>query len=184
MSRCSPSRPAVGMPVNAQRVRGMQPGDFARVLQLNHAAVHFLSPLDDARLAALHGMAACRRVGVDGAGQVRAFLLALREGAAYDSPNYRWFVQRHPQFLYVDRIVVADTHQGRGLGRMLYGELLAFARASGVATVTCEIDTDPPNPRSLRFHAAIGFRTVGTQCVGASRKRVALQALDMSPPAG
>lgn len=150
-------------------------GDFAAILALNAESVHFLSPLDAARLQHLHAQAAYHRVvEVDGA--VAAFLLALREDADYDSPNYRWFVQRYPEFLYVDRIVVSAAQHGRGLGALLYEDLFAFARTHGVRRVTCEFDLDPPNPASARFHARFGFHEVGTQWLGGGKKQVSLQA--------
>jgi len=159
-------------------IRDARPADFAHILALNQAHVHFLSPLDATRLACLHGQAAYHRVSDDGA--VGAFLLALREGQPYDSPNYRWFASRYPRFLYIDRIVIAADRQGRGLGRVLYDDLLAFSRASDVAVVACEIDQDPPNPTSMRFHQARGFREVGRQRVGAHQKRVSLQVLALA----
>ncbi|HQX58299.1 MAG: GNAT family N-acetyltransferase [Rhodoferax sp.] len=158
-------------------IRDAATADFAQILALNHAHVHFLSPLDADRLALLHAQAAYHRVSAESDAVVGAFLLALREGQSYDSPNYRWFASRYPHFLYIDRIVIATTQQRHGLGRLLYDDLLAFARTSGVGVVACEIDEDPPNPTSMRFHAARGFREVGSQVVGLRRKRVSLQTL-------
>ena len=108
-------------------------------------------------------------------GQVAAFLLAFREGTGYDSVNYRWFAGRYAHFLYIDRVVVGDAYRGQGLGRLLYDDLFARARHAGVPVVTCEFDIDPPNPVSARFHAAFGFREVGTQAVPPAGKRVSLQ---------
>jgi len=156
-------------------IRDAATRDFRAILGLNAESVHFLSPLDEARLLRLHAQAAYNRVvEIDGA--AAAFLLVLREGADYDSPNYRWFAQRYPQFLYIDRIVVAADRQGHGLAAMLYDDLLAFAKTTGVETLTCEFDLDPPNPASAKFHAHYGFREVGTQWLGGGKKQVSLQA--------
>ncbi len=160
-------------------VRDAGAADFARILRLNEESVHFLSPMDRDRLQSLHAMAAYHRVLADARGQAIAFLLALREGCAYDSPNYGWFARRLPRFLYIDRVVIAAQSQGRRLGRVLYDDLLAHAHANGVETVTCEFDTDPPNEPSRRFHASYGFRQIGTHRVGASHKEVGLQALQI-----
>ncbi len=165
-------------------IRDAHPDDFAQILALNAAHVHFLSPMDAARLALLHAQAAYHRVDADAQGVVGAFLLALREGQAYDSPNYRWFASRYPRFLYIDRIVITGAHQRRGLGRLLYDDLLAFARAGAMPVVACEIDEDPPNPVSMRFHQARGFHEVGSQHVGPQRKRVSLQILSLEPTHG
>jgi len=163
------------MKSDAARIRPAIAADFPAILALNAALVHFLSPLDAARLQALHAQAAYHRVAeIDGG--VVAFLLAFREGAAYDSPNYLWFAQRYSEFLYIDRIVVDPEQQGRGLGARLYDDLFAYAQIAGIATVTCEFDLDPPNPGSQKFHARFGFREVGTQWLAGGKKQVSLQA--------
>ena len=160
-------------------LRNAGPSDFARILALNHESVHFLSPLSMPRLEQLHRESACHRV-IEADGQVAAFLLAFREGCAYDSANYCWFAGRYAKFLYIDRVVVSRAQQGRGIGHRLYTELFAFARASDAGRVTCEFDIDPPNEPSRRFHERYGFREVGSQAV-ASGKRVSLQAASLAP---
>lgn len=159
-------------------VRDATPADFPAILALNEAFVSVLSPLDGERLARLHAQAALHRV-IEQDGRVGAFLLAFREGADYDSPNYRWFAQRHARFLYVDRIVVAGTTQARGAGTRLYSDVHALALRDGVPLITCEFDIEPPNPTSARFHARLGFREVGRQQLDGGGKVVSLQALDV-----
>jgi hypothetical protein len=139
----------------------------------------FLSPLTLARLAELHGRAACHRVAIDDR-KVLGFLLAFREHADYGSPNYRWFADRYARFLYVDRVVVSTAHQGRGLGGRLYEDLFSFAAKSAAERVVCEFDLDPPNEISRRFHARFRFRQVGTQWVAAGKKQVSLQEAAVS----
>ena len=156
-------------------IRDVRPDDFPAILALNAESVHFLSPLDKEKLRHLHAQAAHHRVvEIDGA--VAAFLLVLREGADYDSPNYRWFAGQYGQFLYIDRVVVDLRRQGQGLGARLYDDLIEFAKASSVAQLTCEYDLDPPNPASAGFHARYGFREVGRQWLGGGKKQVSLQA--------
>jgi len=113
------------MPVQTM-IRDAAPEDFAAILALNDAAVHYTSPMDLARLQMLHAQAAYHRVA-ETDGRIDAFLLALRERASYDSPNYLWFQRSYSRFLYVDRIVVAAAARGRGLGIQLYEDLFAFA---------------------------------------------------------
>ncbi len=160
------------------RIREALPEDFAAILRLNEESVHFLSPLDESGLAALHAQAAYRRVAEE-PGRVAGFLLALREGADYGSPNYRWFMAHYASFLYVDRVVVSRQDQGRGVGRLLYADLFDFARASGAPRITLEYDVEPPNPQSRRFHERFGFQEVGSQRVGPSQKVVSLQAAEL-----
>ena len=154
-------------------IRDAEPRDLAAILALNLESERFLSPLDAGGLRRLDAAARYHRV-VDRRGTVAAFLLALREGADYDSPNYCWFAARYHAFLYVDRIVVAAADQGRGLGRQLYDDLFAFAARSSVPIVTCEVDLEPPNEPSRRFHERFGFRQVGDLWLPAAGKRVAL----------
>ncbi len=149
--------------------------DFAAILALNTESVHFTSPLTAERLDALHRAAAYHKV-VEIDGEVVAFLLAFREGAPYDSPNYLWFAERYPQFLYIDRIVVAPAHRGARLGIALYDDIIAFAAASGVPWLMCEFDGEPPNPASIKFHERMGFAEVGTQWLSGGKKRVSLEA--------
>ncbi len=156
--------------------------DFPAILGLNAESVAWLSPLDEGRLAKLHAQAALHRV-VEEQGEVVAFVLALREGADYDSPNYTWFAQRYPRLLYIDRVVVAQRARGKGAGALLYRDTLAFAAAASVPLVACEYDIVPPNVASGRFHARFGFREVGSQCVAGGAKVVSLQVVAVGRPA-
>ncbi len=155
-------------------IRDALDSDFPALLALNEESVAVLSPLDRPALASLHAQAARHRVAEIG-GEVAAFLLVLREGADYASPNYRWFAANYDRFLYVDRVVVSLAQQGRGLGRRLYDDLFDWARREGFERIACEFDVEPPNEASRRFHAGYGFREVGSQRVSEGKKRVSLQ---------
>jgi predicted GNAT superfamily acetyltransferase len=156
--------------------------DFPAILALNRAYVAVLSPLDEARLATLHACAALHRV-VEVDGDVAAFMLAMREDSPYDGANFRWFVQRHERFLYVDRIVVARHAQGHGIGRLLYRLAIALAAHARVPWLTCEVDVEPPNPTSQRFHRQLGFRQEGRRQLDGG-KTVAMLALEVPPATG
>ena len=148
--------------------------DFPAILALNEESVQFLSALPAERLACLHAQADWHHV-VEAEGKVIAFLLAFREGADYDSINFRWFAARHSRFLYIDRVVVSRGAQAKGAGSHLYREAFQHASASGLPLVACEFDIDPPNAVSEKFHAKFGFREVGRQPVGYAQKVVSLQ---------
>lgn len=155
-------------------IRDATTADHDAILALNLESEHLLSPMDAARLAHLDHQAAYHRVVVAD-DRVVAFLLALREGADYDSPNYCWFGERYPSFLYVDRVAVRASHQGQRLGHALYEDLFARARSQGITIVACEFYIVPLNEASSRFHGRFGFREVGTQWVAGGRKQVSLQ---------
>jgi hypothetical protein len=159
-------------------LRNANPSDFPQILKLNEESVNFLSPLTPVRLEHLHKEATYHRV-LETDGKVAAFLLALREGCAYDSPNYRWFAENYDRFIYIDRIVVSVAYQGRGIGHRFYTDLFSFARQTNASRVTCEFDIDPPNDLSRRFHERHGFKEVGTQSVASGKKQVSLRALSL-----
>jgi predicted GNAT superfamily acetyltransferase len=155
------------------RVTPLAVGDLASadgqaLLALNNAHAVELSWLEPARLAHLVGEAfVARRVGV-----ADALLLTFDQAADYDSPNFLWFRERYDAFVYVDRVVVADAARGRGLARRLYDDLFAAARAAGHVRIVCEVNSDPPNPASDAFHAALGFVPVGTAEIHGGKKTV------------
>lgn len=96
-----------------------------------------------------------------GIGQSSAFLIAFDESAPYGSPNFIWFKERHSAFVYIDRIIVSSAERGQGLARALYKDLFRVARAADKPVVCCEVNKDPPNPRSDAFHAKMGFEETG-----------------------
>jgi predicted GNAT superfamily acetyltransferase len=143
-------------------IRDARPEDSEAILALNLESEALMSPMDSARLAELSAMAAYLRVVEDERG-IAAFLLAFREGTAYDSVNYRWFLERYPRYLYIDRIAVASNRQGQGLGPLLYADLFEFARTHAVPRVVCEYYSVPLNEPSRRFHQRAGFVEIGSQ---------------------
>jgi hypothetical protein len=142
--------------------------DEPAVLALNNLHAEELSWLEPKRLKHLIGQAFyARRIG-----QLDAFILAFDETADYDSPNYLWFRERYPRFVYVDRIAVATHARGRGLARRIYTDLFETAWQAGHALVTCEVNLEPPNPASDAFHAALGFSEAGQAAIGGAGKTV------------
>jgi len=138
-------------------LRAYTQDDASAILALNNAHAVETSPLTPEGLAALTGIAWRVRVSPDHS----ALCIALDQDAAYDNPNFAWFAGRHDRFVYVDRIIVAERARGRGLARGLYDDLMAAMRATGHSVLCCEVNVDPPNPGSDRFHAAMGFDEVG-----------------------
>jgi hypothetical protein len=132
------------------------PGD--RMLALNNANAEALSFLESHELLYL----VTETFHATRIGNVDAFLLSFDPLADYDSPNFRWFCERGEGFIYVDRVVVAPEARGRGLARHLYEDLFRMARHRGYDRVVCEVNSEPPNPASDAFHAALGFVEVGT----------------------
>ncbi len=156
-------------------VRPLVAADLPASAALNDAAVPAVNALGLDGLTAHATTCDLALVATDGE-DVIGLLLALAPGAEYASENYRWFAAHVPGSLYVDRVVVAPHAHGRGVGRAFYEAVLGHAAALGAATVTCEVNLDPPNPGSLAFHDRLGFTQVGEQLTKGGTVRVALLA--------
>jgi predicted GNAT superfamily acetyltransferase len=131
--------------------------DEPAVLALNNEHAAELSWLEPDRLHELLGESSyARRIG-----SLDAFILTFDQDTRYDSPNFLWFRQRYERFAYVDRVVVAASARGLGHARRLYEDFFAHAARAGHTIVACEVNSDPPNPASDAFHAALGFVEVG-----------------------
>ena len=150
----------------------------ADVLALNNAHAMELSLLDANELASLLGSAFYAR----SIGSVDAFLLAFDEKATYDSPNYLWFRDRYPRFVYVDRVVVAPAARRRGLARVLYSDLFHHATEARHRVVVCEVNVEPSNPASDAFHAALGFSEVGRATIHHGSKTVRYLSCPIDQP--
>ena len=155
-------------------IREAGPGDFGDICALNVASAALTSSMDLERLTVLDELSCYHKVAcVDG--QVAAFLLAIRSGAAYENDNFAWFSARHPDFVYVDRIVVSEAFRSEKLGTRLYEDLFRFATECGCPLVTCEYNISPPNEPSRRFHDRFGFREQGRQWLAQGSKQVSMQ---------
>jgi len=146
--------------------------DLDAVLELNAGAVPDVNLVSMDTLRRLREQACYFKVAKSD-GRVVGFLLALPEGAAYESINYRWFSARHPTFVYIDRIVVDPRFQREGVGRRLYADLETMARARA-PVLACEVNLRPPNAGSMKFHESFGFEEVGQQDTEGGTKRVRL----------
>jgi hypothetical protein len=158
-------------------IRDAVEADLDSVLALNNAAGIAILPLDMASLRTLAEQSAYFRVAcVDG--QFAGFLLALREDADYASPNFQWFCARYPQFLYIDRIVIARPYRGLGLGRIFYADVTSYAEVR-VPLLTCEVFLEPRDDASVLFHGTYGFQEVGQQVMPGVNRRVSLLAKEL-----
>ncbi len=93
-------------------------------------------------------------------GELLGFVLCLPPKTAYGSLNYAWFNEHYASFVYVDRIAVSEEHRNRGVGSALYDHVVSYSKQHGVP-VAAEVNREPPNPGSVRFHQRFGFEEVG-----------------------
>ncbi len=153
-------------------LRDAREADLDAVLAINNAAGPGILPMDQAQLRHLFDWADYFRIAeLDG--HAAGFLIALREHAAHESPNFRWFAERHPAFVYIDRVVIAGNMRGRGLGRVFYADVHSFAEVR-VPLLACEVFLEPPNDAVVLFHGTYGFRELGQHVMPGTGRRVSL----------
>ncbi len=132
-------------------------GESETVLAINAACVPEVNAIDQAVLDLFLEWEARIRVVAEDDLPV-AFMIGMEQDLPYDSLNYGWFRDRFDRFAYVDRIAVAESARGKGHGPTLYNDFVKWARDRDQPRVCAEVNTVPPNPRSLRFHEIYGFR--------------------------
>lgn len=166
------------------RIRPRTPADDDRVRSINTANVPEVGPLDEGRLALFAETAPMFDV-VELDGEVVGLFVGLAEGSAYASPNYRWFADRHDRFAYVDRIALEAGARGIGIADELYERFEAWAGRTGRGVVCAEVNVEPPNPRSMRFHERRGYTAVDEVAPYGTEERVAMVEKRLGPvPSG
>ncbi len=161
-------------------IRDVHEHELDSVLALNNAAGPTILPMDASAVRFFFDQAAYFRVAeVDG--HIAGFLIAMMPDAPYESPNFQWFRAHYESFVYIDRVVVASTRRGAGVGRVFYADVQGFAEARA-PLLTCEVflDEGRANDVALLFHGTYGFAEVGQQVMKNTGKRVALLAKQLS----
>jgi len=141
----------------------LSPEHLDQVLTINNSNVPAVSELTASELEFLVEHSLDALIVTNSAGnEVWAFCLTFLPGVPYTSPNYRWFSDRYDHFVYLDRIAVASQYQNNGCGTALYGAVEhSMIHDHSSSLLTCEVNIQPPNPGSLRFHQRLGFDEVG-----------------------
>lgn len=145
-------------------IRPYTPADLSALFAINQASTPGVGHEDTAEgLKRWIDLSTCL-VAVDAQDTPRGFITLLEPGTkAYASDNLRWledWMEREgTDMIYVDRIALAEAARDQRLGQALYEA--AFVHAEGRQFITCEVNTDPDNPGSHRFHQRLGFREVG-----------------------
>jgi predicted GNAT superfamily acetyltransferase len=149
----------------------IEPKDYDAVLALNEESVPHVNLIDASELRWFEVNAASALVArIDD--RLAGFLIGLRPGAEYASPNYRWFCDNYDDFAYIDRVIVSAWARRQGVAEALYA---AFGSSQSDASVmTCEVNIRPSNEGSMLFHERMGFRQVHSQEIDGGQKEVAL----------
>lgn len=154
------------------QIADVSPDELGAVLRLNEESVPHVSRVDLRTMEWFAANAHYFRVIRQG-DRLAGFLIGLRPGLDYDSPNYRWFSQHYRDFGYVDRVAVAANARRKGVASRLYRDFAASLRDE-VDVMTCEVNIRPANESSMRYHREHGFIRVGTQETEGGNKEVAL----------
>ena len=159
------------------KIRSANPTDASQIAELNEVFVSVTSQMDAERFLELFDLCSYCLV-VDVGERLQGFVIAMRNAVPYDNRNYQWFEKRVRNMVYVDRIVLAADARGQGLGHQLYDALSTMALADGCKVMTVEMDIEPPNKHSLRFHTKRGFVEQGQRELDGG-KRVSMQCRDL-----
>lgn len=152
-------------------IRNLTAADVEAMWTVNEEGLPGTGQVTPLELEALLGFASLA-LGAFDETDLLGFVICLPPNTAYGSLNYAWFNQRYDAFLYVDRIAVAGNHRNRGVGSALYERVVEAATEQDVS-VAAEVNLQPPNPGSMRFHHRFMFEPVGTLHHG-ERKAVTL----------
>ena len=155
-------------------IRDVEQSDLAAVLRLNESVVPAVNSIDIEQMCWFAEHAAYFRVASSGSA-IAAFLIGMRPGTSYQSPNYLWFCESYDEFGYIDRIAVHESSRRYGLATRMYRDFETCLPVE-VGVLTCEVNIHPPNESSMRFHEHYGFRQVGSQLTDGGDKKVALMA--------
>lgn len=165
----------------ATLLRPVTDADISRLVTLNNSAIPAVPDTPAVAMAELVDVASLALVAVDPEAPAvpLGFVVALEGGEDWPGENYAWFEERGLDHLYVDRIVVGEGARGRGIGKLFYDAVFDAARTAGHEVVTCEVNLNPPNPGSMRFHGRLGFEERGQQLTKGGDVLVAKLAADV-----
>jgi len=145
------------------KLRALSENDVPALVEINNSGYPGVPLEDGAQMSALLEISSLALGALDDEGELIGFVLAMDAGANYESENYVFFESQFPDHFYIDRIVLSADARGVGAGSALYEAIFGHAREAGLKRITCEVNIEPPNPGSLRFHRRWGFENVATQ---------------------
>lgn len=161
----------------AASIRDVVTSDLDAVLTLNQLETPHVGSVDLQKMRWFAAHADYFRVAA-ASDRIAAYLIGLRPGTSYESPNYRWFCDRYDDFAYIDRVAVAEFARRTGLASCLYDDF-ASTMPDSVRIMACEVNLKPSNETSMRFHRQHGFRQVGSRSMEGGTKEVAMLIKDL-----
>lgn len=138
----------------------MEACDHAAVLAINAASWPAVSRLTQVEIDTLLTYGGSHWVAEDSdAARVVGYLLSYPSESIYNDEEIRAF-RAHitERFIYICQVALVPEWQRRGVGRALYDAVYREARRDGRPLICTEVNIDPPNDPSLRFHLGQSFQ--------------------------
>lgn len=153
------------------KIENIVASDLPQILKLNQSEVPHVGEITFSELEKLIQKSIyAKKITVDSF--LAGFLIGFDDKSDYQSLNYQWFKSKDSNFFYVDRIAIFSEFQGKGLGSLLYKDVVDYSRLHKITSLTCEVNLLPPNPKSLAYHKAQGFEPVGEMTTSGGTKKV------------
>jgi predicted GNAT superfamily acetyltransferase len=161
-------------------IRETRRNDLEDLLELNQSNLPHVGSITQSEMEHLYRQAIYFPVA-EFNGQTTGFLIAFNPEADYASLNFLWFKKHYPNFVYIDRIIIAAEARRKGMASFLYRDLENFAAEREIPLMACEYNLRPKNDVSRQFHQRYGFNEVGTQETENGKKTVSLQIKPVVP---
>ncbi len=137
-------------------IRELSGSDVQKMWEINEQGLPGTGKVDEQGLLNLLEYSEIS-VGAYEGSNLLGYVICLPPATEYGSLNYAWFNENMADFLYVDRIAVAQIHRDKGIGSMLYSHIIEYSNKQ----IAAEVSLDPPNLASMRFHGRFDFEKIG-----------------------
>ena len=97
------------------------------------------------------------------------FIVCFRENSIYKSQNYIHFNKKYERFLYIDRVGIKKKHDNKGIGTYLYEHIFNINDKNELP-ICAEVNIEPKNEISLRFHQKMGFKETSERTINNNYK--------------
>ena len=148
-------------PDKALHVRPVRVDDYVEILRINSEASPHVAQLDGCELDRLVALARVAWVA-DGPTGVCGYLLAMSNTDDYDGEEFCRFRQRLTEpFMYVDQIAIDCEARRTSVASQMYERLMRWSHEHSRFVLCCEVNVQPPNSASMKFHERLGFESLG-----------------------
>ena len=137
-------------------IRELSGSDVQKMWEINEQGLPGTGKVDEQGLLNLLEYSEIS-VGAYEDGELLGYVICLPPATEYGSLNYAWFNENMADFLYIDRIAVAQIHRDKGIGSRLYSHIIEYSSKQ----IAAEVSLNPPNLASMRFHGRFDFEKIG-----------------------